>query len=143
MFIIYFAALWNVYPLSNLFSFNIGYWYYLYFSYTDIICFLSSGIICRNFLSFYLLLCVLFDFILIRLPVYDACVYCYNRDWSFVSWKLLNDSINFFVNRLLLSWNRYFLDPKDVCLISWILNFIVLPGIDGKLISKFGFILYM
>jgi hypothetical protein len=48
--------------------------------------------------------------------------------------------MNFLVRPFLLSWKRYLRDPNDVCFMSWILNFIVLPGIDGRLMSKFGFI---
>jgi hypothetical protein len=48
--------------------------------------------------------------------------------------------MNFLVNPFLLSLNLDFCEPKAVCLMSWILNFIVFPGILGKLISKFGFI---
>lgn len=80
------------------------------------------------------------DLTVILLFVYDAWVYCSSRDWSLDSWKLLNESMNFFVSPFLLSWNRYLREPKEVCLMSWILNFIVLPGIEGRLMSKFGFI---
>jgi len=46
--------------------------------------------------------------------------------------------MNFLVNPRLFSMNLYFLDPKEDCLISWILNLMVFPGMEGKLISKFG-----
>lgn len=46
--------------------------------------------------------------------------------------------MNFLVSPRLFSINLYFLDPKEDCLISWILNLMVFPGMEGKLISKFG-----
>ena len=56
------------------------------------------------------------------------------------SWKLLNDSMNFLVRKVLFSLNRLRIEPKAVVFMSCILNLMVLLGMEGMLISKFVFI---